>query len=159
GYSERARVRSEARVVELVCPAGVVEEPGRDERNVDIPRLLDRLAVVEALRHREFAGALLHEAGDAEQVLSAISARELRPGAVVGAARGGDGDIHVPGVRSGDLGDLLLRRGRDARERGAVTLDEVAVDEEPIALLQVEDRLRLRRRGVFQKSHCVAPEW
>ena len=48
--AERARVRAEARVLELVGPAGVVEEVRRDQRDVDVARLLDRLAVVEASR-------------------------------------------------------------------------------------------------------------
>ena len=37
------------RVLELVRPAGVVEEVGGDERHVDVARLLDRLAAVERL--------------------------------------------------------------------------------------------------------------
>ena len=66
-------------VVELVGPAGVVEEPRGDERDVDVARLLDRLAVVERLGDGELAGALLHEARDAEQVLAAVAAGHLRP--------------------------------------------------------------------------------
>ena len=72
----RARgLGAEPGVVELVGPAGVVEEPGRDERHVDVAALLDRLAVVEALGDGELAGALLHEPGDAEQVLAAVARR------------------------------------------------------------------------------------
>ena len=40
-------------------PAGVMVEMARDERNVDVARLADRLAVVEALQHGEEALALL----------------------------------------------------------------------------------------------------
>jgi hypothetical protein len=38
----------------------------RDERQVDVAGLLDRLAVVEGLQDGELAGALLHQPGDAE---------------------------------------------------------------------------------------------
>ena len=120
GDAERARVRAEPGVVELVGPARVVEEPGGDERHVDVAALLDRLAVVEALGDRQLAGALLHEPRDAEQVLAAVGPAELRPGLVVGAAGGGDGGIHVFGRRGGDLGDVLLGGRRDAGERLAV---------------------------------------
>ena len=56
GDAERARVRAEAGVVELVGPAGVVEEPRGDEGHVDVARLLDGLAVVEATRRRRARG-------------------------------------------------------------------------------------------------------
>ena len=62
-------------VLELVGPAGVVEEVRRGQRHVDVARLLDRLAGVHALDHRELAAALLEDARDAVEVLGA-----LRPG-------------------------------------------------------------------------------
>ncbi len=62
-------------VLELVGPAGVVEEVRRGERKVDVARLLDRLAAVERLEHRELAGALLEDARDAEEVLRALGSR------------------------------------------------------------------------------------
>ena len=78
GHAERARRGAEARVLELVGPAGVVEEVRRRERDVDVARLADRLAVVERLEHRELARALLDRARDAEQVLGALAARAGR---------------------------------------------------------------------------------
>ena len=69
---EGARSGPESGVVELVGPARVVEEPGSDEWNVDIPALLDGFAVVEALSDRKLPRALLNESGDAEQVLAAV---------------------------------------------------------------------------------------
>ena len=47
------------RVLELVGPAGVVEEVRGGERQVDVARLLDRLAAVQRLEHGELARALL----------------------------------------------------------------------------------------------------
>ena len=70
---------AEARVVELVGPAGVVEEVRRGQRDVDVAGLLDRLAVVERLQDGELAGALLQEPGDAEQVLAAVGRRASAP--------------------------------------------------------------------------------
>ena len=52
--------------------------------------------------------------------------------------------IHVLGVGVGDLGDLLLGCRSDREEGLAVTLDELPVDEEPVALLQVQDEMCIR---------------
>ena len=111
GDTERARVRSEPGVVELVGPARVVEEPGCDEGHVDVAALLDRLAVVEALGDRELTSPLLHETGDAEQVLAPITTAHLRPGLVVCATGGGDRAIDVLIARGRDLGDAGLVGG------------------------------------------------
>jgi hypothetical protein len=46
----------------------------RGERQVDVARLLDRLAAVERLEDGEFARPLLEEARDAEEVLRALGA-------------------------------------------------------------------------------------
>ena len=63
GHAERPGVRAEARVVELVGPARVVEEVRRGQRDVDVAGLADRLAVVQRLEDGELAGALLQDAG------------------------------------------------------------------------------------------------
>src|SRR5690606_17510547 len=108
GDTERARGCAESGVVELVGPARVVEEPGGDERNVDVAALLDGLAVVETLGDGQLARTLLHQAGDAEQVLATIGSAQSRPDRVVGATRGGDGQVDVCRVGAGDLGDQRL---------------------------------------------------
>ncbi len=148
GDAERLRVGPEAGVLELVGPAGVVEEVRRDDRDVDVARLLDRLAVVERLEDGELAAALLDDARDPVEVLGALAARHPRPDARVGAARGLDGGVDVGLVGLGDLGEHLLGRGADRLERRAVTVDELAVDEQPVGRLEVDDRARLGRRGV-----------
>ncbi len=79
GDAERPRRPVRERVLELVGPAGVVEEVRGRERQVDVARLLDRLAAVQALEHRELAAALGQDARDPEQVLRALAARQLRP--------------------------------------------------------------------------------
>jgi hypothetical protein len=151
--AEGAGVRAQPRVVELVRPAGVVEEPRGHQGNVDVAALLDGLAVVEALRHRELAGALLHEAGDPEQVLAAVPARHLRPDLVVRAACGRHGGIDIRLRPRRDGGDVGLVRRRDRRERRSPALDELAADEQAVLLAEVQDRARLRRGGVLQKGH------
>ena len=56
GHAERLRVGAEAGVLQLVGPAGVVEEVRGGQRHVDVAGLLDRLAVVDRLQHGELAG-------------------------------------------------------------------------------------------------------
>src|SRR6218665_3209151 len=85
--------------------ASVGEEPGGNERDIDIPRFFDRLAVVEGFCDRKFPRTLLHEPGNPIEVLTAVTRRHPRPNGVVGATRG---------CNSG--GDILLGGGRDARE-------------------------------------------
>ncbi len=58
-------------MLQLVGPARVVEEVLRRRGAVEVARLADRLAVVEALEHGELTGPLGEAAGDAEQVAAA----------------------------------------------------------------------------------------
>src|SRR5437763_1784234 len=64
GDAERPRNAIRECVLELVGPTGVVEEVRRRERQVDIARLLDRLAAVQRLEHRKLARALLQDPRD-----------------------------------------------------------------------------------------------
>ena len=67
---------------------------------------------------------------------------------VVRGARGLDGEVDVLLARLGDLGELLLARGRHRREPlGRARLDELAADEEAVALLELDDLARLRARA------------
>ena len=109
-------IGAEAGVIELVGPTGVVEEVRRGERDVDVARLADRLAVVERLHDREFARTLLDQSGDAKEILRALGAGRLRPHLVVGAARGGDRPVDVGAARLGDHRKGLFVRGVDRRE-------------------------------------------
>src|SRR6218665_3488804 len=85
---QRARVRTETGVVKLVSPTSVGEEPGGNERDIDIPRFFDQLAVVEGFCDRKFPRTLLHEPGNPLEVLTAVTRRHPRPNGVVGATRG-----------------------------------------------------------------------
>src|SRR6202008_4838347 len=105
--------------LELVGPAGVVEEVGRGEREVDVARLLDRLSAVQRLEHGELARAFLEEARNAEEVLRPLRAREGRPTVGVGRAGGGARAADVLGRALADRrkrllvarGDRLVRLG------------------------------------------------
>jgi hypothetical protein len=66
-------------ILQLVGPAGVVEEVRRRERDVDVAALLDRLAVVERLQDRELAGALLQERAIRKRYFPRSAARHPRP--------------------------------------------------------------------------------
>ena len=110
-------VRAVAGVLELVGPAGVVEEVGGDGRDVDVARLLDRLAVVDRLQHGELAAALLDDPGDPVEVLRALAPGHPRPDAGVGPAGGLHRGVDVGLVGLGDLGQHLLGGGADRLER------------------------------------------
>jgi hypothetical protein len=133
------RGRAEAGVLELVGPAGVVEEVRRGERDVDVAALRDRLAVVERLEDGELAGALLDDPRDAEEVLGAL-APGIGPRRARSAAGGGDGavDVRLGGER--DLGQDLLGGGLSVFERRPRRVDELAVDEEAVGGADVDDR-------------------
>src|SRR6478735_1922420 len=124
-------------VVELVGPAGVVEEVRRGERQVDVARLLDRLASVERLEDGELARALLEDAGDAEEVLRALGAGERRPAVGEGGACGGDGATDVGRRGLADGRERLLVAGRDRLVR-LRRLEPLAADEEAVTLADLE---------------------
>src|SRR2546423_1681846 len=84
-------------------------------RQVDVARLLDRLAAVQRLEHRELAGALLQDAGDPEEVLGALGRPDRRPAVLERLARGLDGEVDVRFGRLRDLGERLLCRRVDRR--------------------------------------------
>ena len=155
GDAERGR--AVAGVLELVGPAGVVEEVRGDDRDVDVARLLDRLAVVDRLQDGELAAALLDDPGDAVEVLGALGARHPRPDAGVGAAGGLHGRVDVGVAGLGDLGEHLLGGGVDRLERLAGAVDELAVDEQAVGRLDVDDRRATRVRGRTRKRcSCVS---
>src|SRR5918996_1606541 len=151
GDPDRPRAAVGEGVLELVRPAGVVEEVGRRERDIDVARLADGLAAVERLEHGELARAFLEDARDAEQVLRPLARSESGPAVLEGVARGLHGEVDVlrAGVR--DLGERLLRRRVHARlELVRARLDELAADEEPVALLEAYELARLGRARVLE---------
>ena len=132
---------------QLVRPARVVEEVRRRQRDVDVARLLDRLAAVQRLDDRQLARALLDQPRDPEDVLAALQPGQRRPGRLRGPCRG-DRARDVVGARLGDLGQRLLGRRVDRRRVGPTgRLDELATDEQPVAITQanVVGGLRCRR--------------
>ena len=78
GDTQRLRARAQAKMLQLVSPPGVVEEVLRGGWHVEVPGLLDRLAVVEGFHDGELAGPLGDATGDPEQELAALGARHVR---------------------------------------------------------------------------------
>ena len=60
-------------------PAGVIVEVAGDQRDVDVARLADRLAVVQRLQHGEQARVLLDLAGNGVEIAGADVARRVFP--------------------------------------------------------------------------------
>src|SRR5206468_5476097 len=115
GDAERLRRAVREGVLELVRPAGVIEEVRCRQRQVYVARLADRLAAVQRLEHRELARPLLQEPRDPEEVLRPLGARERRPAVLVGVARGLNGELHLRLARLADLRERFLARRVDRR--------------------------------------------
>jgi len=75
-------------------PTGVVVEVPRHQRDVEVARLADRLAVVERLQHGQQARVLLDLAGERVEVARAAVATERLPGGQRGAG-GAHGAVDV----------------------------------------------------------------
>src|SRR3954470_3791031 len=145
--ADRAWTLIRERVLELVRPAGVVEEVRSRERQVDVSGFLDRLAAVQGLEHRELARAFLEDPRDPEQVLRAFRRRHARPAVVERSARRRDRLLDLRGRRLADLGERLLGRRADRRVR-LRRVDPLAADEMAVALGKRDDVASLRRRRV-----------
>ena len=144
GDAERARPAVREGVFELVGPARVVEEVCGRQRQVDVARLLDRLAAVERLGDGQLPRALLQDAGDPEQVLGALRRSQLRPPVDEGVACGPDGEVDVLGACLRHLGQHLLARRRDGgKPLPRARLDLFAPDEQAVALPELDDVARL----------------
>src|SRR5205814_5367524 len=138
------------RVLELVGPAGVVEEVRRRERQVDVPGLADRLAAVQGLQYRKLARALLEDPRDPEQILRALGGARRRPAVLERVARTFDGERHVLGTRLRDLRErLLARRIERLVVLAGARLDELAAAEDAVPLLELDDLARFRRGRVL----------
>ena len=154
GDAERARRRAVARVLELVGPAGVVEEVRGRERDVDVARLADRLAVVERLEHGELAGALLDRARDAEEVLGALAPGQVAPDRLVGRrARRATAASTSAGAGLGDLGQRRRpSRGRSSRTVSPAPGAELAVHEDAVGRAQARASRAPRARGRTRRA-------
>ncbi len=149
GHADRRHVAVGESVFELVGPAGVVEEMRRGEGDVDVARLLDRLAAVHGLDNRQHARLLLDQAGDAEDVLGALARCQLPPHLLIRAPRFLHGPVDVFGIGVGHMGQRLFRGRIDRLEPAfGVRLDELSADEEVVLRLQPGVVGRFQRRRV-----------
>ena len=123
--------------LQLGHPARVVAEGGGRDRGVEEERLVDRLAVVEAVELGELKHALLDEVADLPKHLGALGGWQVLPDA---GLEGGASRLHsavdVLPVAFGDFGQDLARGGVDRVEglagRG---LHPAAADEELLRLV------------------------
>ena len=88
---------------EELGPAGVVVEVAGDERDVDVARFADGLAVVESFEDGKAAGVFLDLAGDGVEISRAGVGSERLPSweSVAGGFYGG---VDVVGGALGDVG-------------------------------------------------------
>ncbi len=134
---ERGGLPAGEGILELVGPARVMEEMRRDQGQVEIAALADRLAAVHRLEHGEFASLLLEEPGDAEKVFATLRRSHRSPCFFKGTPRAFHRRVEVGLPRLGDEGVPFARRGIDRGEiLPRLRRDELAVDEELVALFQ-----------------------
>ena len=114
-------------------PARMMIEMAGDERNVDVARLADRLAVVDRFQDREKALPLLHMARERIEMLRPLEAGKRRPFGLR-LPRRGDGGVDVARRALGRARDPLAGRRIEDVEQVA-GLGEGAVDEAPEAAL------------------------
>ena len=108
-------------------PARMVVEVARDERNVGVARLADRLAVVDRLQHRQEALALLDQPRQRVKRAGARIAGERAP-AFKRPTRGGDGGVDVLRRPLRDACDFCAaRRLENVEQLGG--LGELSVNE------------------------------
>ena len=141
-------VGPEAGPGQLVGPAGVVEEVRRDQRQVDVAGLLDRLAVVDATRARPARASAPGGGGRCGR--GTWPAR--RPGSfdhrVGGPAGRVHGGVDIARAGRGDLGQHLLGGRVDGLEAGAVErVDEATADEQAVRRLDRGQLAGLGRRA------------
>ena len=154
----------------------MVIEMARYQRHVDVARLADRLAVVEALDHRQQPLALLDVAGERVEMARARVAGQRRPG-FQRLARRRDRRRDVGFRPLADAGDALAaRRIEDVeqlRRRREGAADEMAkaaaVRRQPRARVLValrrdavvhgaQDVLKSRHRAL-SKARAPPPSW
>ena len=129
----------------------MVEEVRSYKRDIHIAGFTDRLAVIQGFEDCEFAGALLDDASDAEEVLRAILAGHLRPGLFVGLASRGDRGVDIGVTGLGNIAEHLLGGGVDRLEEGAtLRFDELPTDEQAVTGVDVHHRAGLRCRCVVE---------
>ena len=85
----------------------MIEMP-RDERNVDVAALADRLAIVHRLENCQTPRVLLHLAGERIEIARALMAAQRLPCRKSLARRCHRG-VHIGRVALGDFGDALRR--------------------------------------------------
>ena len=102
-------VDRDRRALDLVGPAGVVAEALHGQRDVDRPRVGDRLAVVEGFERREVVDLGLDEVGEPMHEPAALTGVHPWPRALVEGGPGGlHGRVDVGGIPFGDVSDRLF---------------------------------------------------
>jgi len=138
-----------------LCPPGVMVEVAGDERNIEIARLADRLAVVETLEHGEEPRVALDLTSNRVEVASAGMRGEGCPPRSGGAC-GRDGRV--------DVSVAALRHAREHRGgRGVDRLEVLALGRRHPLATDVVAELRVvvrfepleRRRGALGRRPVV----
>ena len=128
-------------------PAGVVVEVAGHQRDVDVARLADRLAVVERLEHGEEPAVLLDLARDGVEVARAPVPAERPPVRAAPRARPRPRGPRRPRVAWATRASGLPVAGFSVSKVSPAPVGPLAADEEPEPpAVRVEPRVRRRRR-------------
>ena len=135
-------------------PAGVMVEVAGDERDVDVARFANRLAIIEALQHGEQARMLLHRPRQRVQVARSRVTGEARPGLKRGAGRG-HCRAHIGRARLDDARQLGAGRRIDDVEAAPVLPLHPAAAHVQAELAAVPgDPLQRRLIGLRRRAVC-----
>ena len=105
--------------MDLVGPAGVIPHRGHGQRQVDVARVGQRLAVVERFQSRQLVDLVFDQVAELVDQPAALAGIHPRPRtAVEGLAGGSHGRLHVSRVALGHARNRLFG-GRVDRFEGA----------------------------------------
>ena len=156
GVAEVVAVDGDRLAMDLVGPTGVVAQGVECQRDIDMPGVGKRLAVVERFERRQFVDLRFDEVGQLQHQPATLAG--IHPGPRPGfksLPRRRHGRIHIGGIPFGHLGDRLLGGGIDRVERAAAAGRPPLAADEELGLANLRGRgspaiagLRLgRRRG------------
>ena len=146
--AKRFQITTRCRILQLIRPAGVVEEMRGRHRHIEVARLADRLTAIKRFRHCKLPRSILQQPCQTIEILPALRPLQFRPRRK-SFRRCRVGRIDIRSVRHRDFRNLLLIPRADRIEPLLrFRSHKLAVDENPVAIRNAS-RGRFRGRIKF----------